>query len=149
MIVKLSISLKSSFFRVFTISVNNKNPKSNVTNSFRHLSMAGECVQRMPGLNPTAVEPHSTSAPAASWQQLGSSSGAHARSHNLDAFTPGKNKIKIVRKVLKLWCFQDTASLSMESVLAYSAVSLTSRLGLDLFTTAADWRQLSFRQFHR
>jgi hypothetical protein len=111
--------------------------------------MADECVQRMPGLNPAAVEPHSTSASAASWQQLGSSSGAHAGSHNLDAFTPGKNKIKIVRKVLKIWCFQDTASLSMESVLAYSAVSLTSRLGLDLLTTAADWRQLSYRQFHR
>jgi hypothetical protein len=37
----------------------------------------------------------------------------------------------------------------MESVLAYSAVSLKSRLGLDLFTTAADWHQLSYRQFHR
>jgi hypothetical protein len=92
-------------WRVFTLSFIRKYPKSNVRNSFRPFAMADECVQRMHGLNPTAVEPHSTSASAASWQQLGSSSGAHAQSHNLDAFTPGKNKIKIVRKVVKLWYF--------------------------------------------
>ncbi len=84
-----------------------------MTKSFRHFAMADECVQRMPGLNPTAVEPHSPSPSAASWQQLGSSSGALARSHNLDAFTPGKNRIKIVRKLRNLWCFQDTVSWVM------------------------------------
>ncbi len=63
----LSVSLQFStdyLFLQFLLKINTQ--RVNVTNSFRHFSMADESVQRMPGLNPTAVEPHSTSASAAS-----------------------------------------------------------------------------------
>lgn len=46
---------------------------------------------------------------------------------------------------------QEAMGLSLVSVLAYSAASLTTRLAVDLVNTTADWRQLSStgRKLHR
>ncbi len=49
----------------------------------------GKSVQRLPGLQPAAVEPDPTPESAANWQQLGPASGTHALSPSLDATTRG------------------------------------------------------------